>query len=129
MQYEYETHIFCNLCNILFKKDEACESCKKATKKRKNNYFIYIPILQQIKHMLDKYLDLIIENITKERNQHELSDVFDSNVYKAAISKCSDQFLLPLSVNLDGAKIFNSSKSTLWPIQIIQHYLPANIRF
>lgn len=129
LQFQYETYIFCDTCKLLYKKGELCEKCGRSSKKRKNNYFIYIPILQQIMHTLDKYLDLIIHTIGQERKEHELSDVFDSNVYKEASLKCGEQILLPLSVNLDGAKIFNSSKSTLWPIQIIQHYLPASIRF
>lgn len=129
LKYQYETYIFCDFCDILFKKGESCENCGKVTKKRKNNYFIYIPILQQIKHMLNKYLDLILQHIGKERNEQVISDVFDSKIFKDARAKSGDQILLPLSINLDGAKIFNSSKSTLWPISIVQHYLPANIRF
>lgn len=114
---------------MLFKKGRLCEKCGEQIKKRKNNYFIYLPIKQQIQHTLDKHLDAILHLADQERKDGELHDVFDSNVFKNVSKNYDSEILLPLTLNLDGAKIFNSSKTTLWPIQVVQNYLPANIRF
>lgn len=129
MKYVYDIYIFCDVCKLLFKEDEVCKQCSKSTKKRKDNYFIAIPIKQQILRMLDKNLQIIIKHVTQERQHDEFRDVFDSNIYKKIFEKCKDVILLPFTINLDGAKIFNSSKSSLWPIQLVQHCLPANMRF
>lgn len=129
LKYSYEYYIFCEKCKLLMKQNENCMNCGKSTKKKKNNYFIYINIRQQILNMLDKHLELILSHVNIEREDGSLSDIFDGNVYKKVNSKTENEILLPLSINVDGAKIFNSSKSSLWPIQLIQHYLPEKVRF
>lgn len=58
--FKYEIHIFCDTCKLLFQEGSCCERCGKRTRKSKCNYFIYIPILQQIMHSLDRNLDSIV---------------------------------------------------------------------
>lgn len=47
--------IKCNKCQV-FSKNGYCEQCKVDQKKDENDYFIYIPLRQQINH----YLQIII---------------------------------------------------------------------
>lgn len=127
--YEYTHYVFCQSCNVLAKLGETCKICSKYTKKRKDNYFIYIPVEQQIKAMLKRHLAHILEQSNQERNEDDICDVFDGNIYKTTQLESPEKVLLPLTLNVDGAKIFSSSKSSLWPIQLLQNYLPPNIRF
>lgn len=59
----------------------------------------------------------------------EIRDYFSGDVYRSEKIKSGKNTILPLTINLDGAKIFSSSTSTLWPIQLVQNYLPPKIRF
>lgn len=104
-----------------------CEICYRKTRKGKDNYFIYIPLEQQIKCMLKKHLPQILDYLNQDECQKAIHDFFDGNIYKREKMK-SSSILLPFTINLDGAQIFSSSAS-LWPIQLLQNYLPPNIRF
>lgn len=126
--FNYEYYVFCDQCNILVKVNTKCSICEKITKKRKDNYFIYIPIEQQVKHSLKNNLQNVLDFLKQERKEGEICDFLDGEMFKSAQTKSSDT-LLPLTLNLDGAKIFRSSATTLWPIQLIQNYLPPNKRF
>lgn len=129
LDYHFEYYIFCERCNRMTIMDDPCSGCGKKTKKKKNNYFVHIPITQQIQHILDKYLDVIVTYANEERISDELNDIQDSNLYKNLAQKSEGKILMPLTINLDGAQIFRSSKSTLWPIQVSLGFLPPNIRF
>lgn len=89
-------------------------------------------MLQQIEHMLDKYSDIIVQN-WEDRNEQqknsEMCDIYDSKIYQKLQAKSVDCILLPFTICTDGVKIFHSSRTSLWPIQMTQGYLPPNIRF
>lgn len=125
----YERYVFCGKCNILCKVDTTCGTCNQKTKKTKDNYFIFIPVKQQVIATLKQFLSEITEYLNRDPNDETISDFCDGKVYKKVKDKFPDQMLLPLTLNVDGAKIFTSSKSTLWPIQLVQNYLPPKIRF
>lgn len=129
-KYKYEHYIICDSCKVLIGDGNYCGNCDKITKKNKNNYFIYIPLLQQIENMLDRYLDIIVQSSeNRQQTDSVISDISDSNVYKNIQAKAESKILLPFTMCTDGIKIFASSKSTLWPIQLTQGYLPPNIRY
>lgn len=128
LQYRYEYYVFCYFCQALVKHGQNCSNCKRKTKKTKDNYFVYIPVNQQIKNSLKNHLPKIMDFLNQDRNEDVICDMFDASIYKKAKQKC-DSILLPLVLNTDGAKIFTSSPSSLWPIQLVQSYLPPNIRF
>lgn len=115
--YEYKYYVFCQSCTILIKLGEKCSLCEMITKKTKDNYFIYIPIKPQIKAMLDKHLPQILHHLNETRNENDYCDVLDGKIFKEANKKNPGIVILPLTVNIDGAKIFTSSKASLWPIQ------------
>lgn len=129
LKYTYEHHIFCDWCKVLFKNGDTCENCGKMTKKRKNNYFIYINMKQQIEHMIQTHSNHIIDYVKRERSSWPICDIYESNIYKKTVECNVGQTILPYTISVDGAKIFNSSKSSLWPIQLTQGYLPPSIRF
>lgn len=129
LKYTYIRYIFCDFCRILYKFGDTCSLCQRDTPKRKDNYFIHIPLRQQIKHTLDRHASRIVEHLCSSKEEsNQICDTFHSNIYKKCLSK-TDRNILSLTLNTDGAKIFSSSKSTLWPIQLVQNYLPPNIRF
>lgn len=128
--YDYDRYLFCRTHrSVMFKEGETCGICGKKTKKTKNNYFVYISIKQQIIHILDKYVNVILQYVEEERVCGEIYDIYDSAVYKTVAEKSADKVLLPMTINLDGAKIFKSSTFSLWPIQVTLGFLPPNIRF
>lgn len=126
IKFLYEHYVFCNSCEALMKLGEKCNFCKQKTEKTKDNYFIYIPIKQQIEFMLNKYLKDILKHLNQKHSNEEISDVLSGEIYKKEKAVLCNETLLPLTVNLDGAKIFASST---WPVQLTQNYLPPHIRF
>lgn len=127
--YNYTHYVLCKICSILVKVGEVCHACKIETKKKKDNYFIYIPLKQQIYRSLKMYLNEILANSNSNNyDSHEINDICQSKMYRKCQSVTKEK-VLSLTLNTDGAKIFNSSKSSLWPIQLVQNYLPPNIRF
>lgn len=128
LKYVYVRYIFSASCKILCEEGNACEICKQIPKKTKSNYLVYIPLEQQLKNTLDKYLNEILNYMNEPRVPGVIRDIYDSEIYKR-INTDDDQHILPFTINMDGAKIFNSSKTTLWPIQVTQGFLPPNIRF
>lgn len=126
-KYTYKYYVFCESCGLLVENGSLCEKCNKRTKKTRNNYFIQIPLLQQIENTLDKYLGIIVQN--RQQKTNEMTDIHDSKIFKENQAKAENKILLPFTVCTDGVKIFNSSKTTLWPIQLLQNYLPPKIRY
>lgn len=53
----------------------------------------------------------------------------NSLIFKRIKAKYPDFIILPLIVNTDGVKVFNSNQNSLWMIQAIQGWLKPSIRF
>lgn len=109
-----------------------CERCDEMLKG--NQFFVYIGVRQQVMSSLKIYLTEIIEFQQKVRSRHAASpgtyqDIWDGRILKAMIAKYENDILLPLTVNTDGAAIYNSRSVSIWPIQICQNYLPPEVRF
>lgn len=125
-------YVFCSGCNELVLLDKKCPNCQRITKKTKDNYYIYIPIEQQINYFLKKYLNEILDYIelTKE-NRNFMYDIHSASVYKSLNSnKCSEEdIILSLTICTDGAQMYRSSKGTFYPIFVKLNFLPPNIRF
>lgn len=58
-----------------------------------------------------------------------MHDLHNGEIYQNALNQYPKSIILPLIVNTDGARVFNSSSKSLWMIQIIQAYLPPKIRY
>jgi predicted metallopeptidase len=99
-----------------------------------NQFFIYIGIRHQLMNSLKVYLHEIIEFQQKVHSRHATSpdtirDIWDGHILKEMLKKFEKDILLPLTVNTDGAAIYNSRSISIWPIQICQSFLPPEIRF
>lgn len=126
-----EYFVICQ-CENLVKNGEKCDRCFSLAKKnsKQNNFVAYIPIIPQVKAVLNEKLEIILNHLKREHKKGIIGDVDDGILFhklKAIHSK--DAKLLTFTVNADGANIFRSSKHSLWLVQIYQNYLPPQIRY
>lgn len=128
-RYSFEYYVFCEKCKEVVKSGNYCPQCDIKTTKTRDNFFVYIPIKQQIALTLHKHLDAIMEFVEKERTNETIQDIYDGKVFQETKLKYPNIIILPLTFNLDGASVSNSSKTSIWPILIYQNFLPPNIRF
>lgn len=141
---------YCTECNSLlgkfYKKDlciannyRYCSGCKKKYKISTNyrNYFISTDVKFQLQTLLQNsnLCKILLQNISdiehRLRNKYSntIVDVYDGEMYKILYyNKRKSTTLLTFNFNLDGAPISKSSKSSMWPIQLIINELPRKIR-
>lgn len=67
MRFEREFVLICK-CDNIYDENGFCSRCKVQNKKKKSNFMVIIPIEQQIKYLLDKYFDIIIEYKERARS-------------------------------------------------------------
>lgn len=127
--------IKCGTCNEYIEKDFAdeekpeCQKCQFTITLTEQNFFILFDIRSQL-------IDSINQNWKHlnfwrtEKNQKILSDFHDGLYYKRVKDEmANDRLPFALSLNTDGAKLFNSNFKSLWPIQLVQHPLHPSLRF
>lgn len=130
----YNTH--CPTCNEFtenrsMKNDQRiCCNCETELRPNETNYFVSLPIEKQIKQSITnkwRYLEEradsnVVGNIT---------DVCDGEIVKEISEKfnCSDTTICSLSLNFDGASRYKSNNLSIWPIQLVQNFLPPSIRY
>lgn len=99
-----------------------------------NNYFVYIPIEQQLRESIVRNWKGIMEyadarkHIEFNANQ-PISDIHDGKIFQELQKKYPDTFNLSLVVNTDGVKLFDKTSWSLWPILIYQNFLPPKMRY
>lgn len=107
-----------------------CENCGLKIAVAESNFFVFIPLEQQIIKSVKENWSYITKFDTNS-NGTTYSDAHDGKILKdllEAYSK-SDVNILSLTLNLDGANKFKSNVYSVWPLQMIQNYLPPTIRF
>ncbi|CAG5093415.1 Protein of unknown function [Cotesia congregata] len=140
---------YCPTCNNLLtnplpitkniKSEVTCDKCKKKyeTSKKEGNFFVTVDLEPQLQNYLSteyvrKQIQDKIENRSNTNAEHSISDVCDSDRYKAdefiQSKNDSDNVVLTLNVNLDGAPLFKSGKNSFWPIQCIINEIPQIMR-
>lgn len=124
------THYFCEKCNsILDNHNEATADriiiCLKCTHENvfkilddTSHYFLTLPLGIQIRKLLESDLS---KKLTWQSNG---SDVTNGSFYKELKNMNADQYFLTIQWNTDGIQIFNSSKISVWPIQVMINELP-----
>lgn len=142
-KFDFIYYIKCEHCKIFqnFRSDvkkKNCLDCSRELKLKETNFFTYIPIKEQIIESIRKNFNNIIkynENVCSVESDC-IRDIHDGDIYKnlkKEISKNDNGSMqtIPLSfvVNTDGVQIFNIGNDTLWPILLIQNFLPPNIRY
>ncbi|XP_067214367.1 uncharacterized protein [Linepithema humile] len=141
---------YCTECNSVlgkfYRKDllsrsyRHCNGCQQKYKISTNSskYFVSTDIKFQLQTVLrnSNVCKLLLRNIKNieskltNKNLNTIVDVYDGEIYKTLYnSKRKNTILLTFNFNVDGAPISKSSKSSMWPIQLIINELPKNIRF
>lgn len=129
-------HIQCSQCLEYVKsKDTRIEvecQCGGRTKSTKKNFFISFNVESQLKKSVTEQWKSIKEYCVDINAQllssSDIKDVFSGRILKQLYST-STKFMLPLCVNTDGAKVFKTGAESLWPVLLIQNYLPPNLRY
>lgn len=121
----------CDSCNEIIVNENACNHCGHSYKKnsKQNNFLVYIPLEAQIRRLLNKYFNKIIDYLNREHNDDIISDVDDGSLFKQICEKYPHVKILGFTLNTDGANIYKSSKGSLWPVQLFANFLPPNIRY
>lgn len=129
--FEHRILILCEKCDELVEEKSTCKKCKCVMLKnsKKDNFLVYIPIEQQIRQLLNKYFDTIVAYVNREQGIGIISDTDDGQIIKNIRMKHPHVMLLSLTLNIDGANIFKSSKKSLWPVQAYFNGLPPSLRF
>lgn len=124
-------YYFCVTCKTYTKKDfskkkdRKCEHCKQQC--GKDNFFIIFGLKDQIKAVLQKYFNEIIEYRETVMKQNEITDMYNSNYLKTKLNLNDN--IWSMSLNTDGVSIVQSNKASLWPILLMCNFLPPHLRF
>lgn len=98
------------------------------------HFFLSMPIRKQITELLSR--EEISSALTKRLQEidahHDngsdgMSDISDGDAYKAVREKM-DLHDLTLTINSDGSPLFNFSKYSIWPVQVMINELPPHLR-
>lgn len=130
--FKYNFHMKCKQCLRYIPSSNSetkCESCKRTVNTSSSDYFVYIPIRQQLEQIVKKEMDKILEYYSIVKEQTDMTDIHNCIAFKNAEKKYPDHVILPIIVNTDGAKVFNSGQKSLWMIQYYQCFLPPTVRF
>lgn len=122
--------VFCKACDELVEENEKC-ACGVFTQKKskKNNFLVYFRLVPQIRRILKIHFGAIIEYLQRERTANCMSDIDDGQLFLKSRVPTEKDELLTLTMNFDGATIFNSTQGSLWPVQFYLNFLPPAIRF
>lgn len=126
--YEIKFYAKCVKCKELGLCGAQCDKCGIVLKKTETDYFIYIPVGQQIKKTLVDNLMEIKQYINRPRNG-KITDIDDGKVQKEIISKNPDKNVLSLTLNIDGGVISEKTSKSLWPVQLFQNFIPPIKRY
>lgn len=128
-----EYYIKCKVCkkySSTTSNKVPCKACSLPLKRADSKYFIYLPFTSQLKQSIIEHFENIISyGKCFGDNNLLITDVQSANQFQIAKKKYSKSFLLSLTVNTDGVQIYNSTKKSVWPIQVHQNYLPPSIRY
>lgn len=135
--FEFEVHYKCEKCKIYtgIQRKQAtsnhinCKQCNGAFDRKTNEFFIYIPLEQQLRLSIEKNFNSIVQFKNSHRDGNNVSDPRDGTVLKTLDAKYPNAFNLSLILNTDGAQVFDSTKKSLWPLQLIQNFLHPKIRY
>lgn len=125
--------IFCSQCKTYSMTSTAnaeCVMCSQILKRADSKYFVFLPLVPQLRKVIHKNFDSILAYEQKmHENSDKIRDVHDGIIYQRAKAKYPNSIILPLVGNTDGARIFNSTNKSIWPIQFYQCFLPPNVRY
>lgn len=108
-----------------------CLHCETLLRTKEANFFVIVPVEEQIMRSVKKNWRSISEFDTSDRNDKSYRDVHDGEVLRKVLDAYEDDDIniLSLCLNVDGANKFKSNSFSVWPIQLMQNYLPPHMRF
>lgn len=129
-KFDYNIFVICDECDELNANQSVC-ACGRlmSMDSKKNNFVVHFPLEIQLRLILDKYFDVLIQYLNRDHKYDEMSDIDDGKLYKKIRKENPYSYILSMTMNLDGATIFNSSRGSLWPVQLYLNFLPPEIRF
>lgn len=108
-----------------------CPHCKekcKVSSVADAPFFITFDVRQQLKRVLQKGDFLDLTNYHPSTHSH-YSDIQDGSMYQEFVSATAQAgHRVSLTLNIDGAPVFKSSATAVWPIQLTVNELPAEER-
>lgn len=127
----FKFHMQCKTCNhyIASMTTEAMCTCGAMLKSSSSDYFATIPLQQQIEQNIKNNIDEILNYHATVLANKEIHDLHNAKIYQHAQNCFPNSIILPLIINTDGVKVYNSSTSSLWLIQACQAYLHPKIRY
>ncbi|XP_014235969.2 uncharacterized protein LOC106658483 [Trichogramma pretiosum] len=134
-------HFYCEKCNEVLLSIESskkidctveCSSCgDEIVLCHRSKNFITLKVKNQLETLLNRPdIQEHMRNFVEERETYledGITDVQDSLKYKQL--QMAHPGALTFNFNTDGAQLFNSSKKSLWPLQLYINELPPEIRF
>ncbi|XP_067203731.1 uncharacterized protein [Linepithema humile] len=136
-----EYHAVCPNCKkyvaMFDRKDHRveCQTCDTVIALKDttyNDFFAIINVNNEIANLIQdnqKYYDYVVRE--KVRNNEKFDDITDGILYKEFVDSLSIHDKLNFAtttMNSDGSPIFESSRFSIWPIQMIINELPLDVR-
>lgn len=94
-----------------------------------SDYFVYIPIEQQIKQSIETNIDEDLNYHSAVQSNEEIGDIHNAKIFIETQQNLKHAIVLPLIINTNGVKIYQSTKKSLWLILFYQCYLKPENRF
>ncbi|KAE8745125.1 hypothetical protein FOCC_FOCC008190 [Frankliniella occidentalis] len=143
---EFKFHMYCPDCMIYIgeitqelkeRKTAPCRRCAKEVKvpgMQSKDFFATLPVGSQIADFLEGMDDVADQlNYRWEREPSEnIRDIYDGEIYKNLMKDgkfLSRRYNLSLTFSTDGATVFNSGCTSMWPIFFRLNELKPDIRF
>lgn len=127
-----EIHIECSNCQNYIasaSSNTSCDECNRNINTSSSDYFVHLPIKQQLILSIERNFDEISFYSSTVTQSDQMCDIHNAQIFKSAQEYFPNSILLPLIINTDGVKVFNSNQKSLWMIQAAQAYLPPNKRY
>ncbi|KAG5870597.1 hypothetical protein JTB14_018727 [Gonioctena quinquepunctata] len=105
-----------------------CERCEfeNTISRNSDNYFILLDLKYQLKCFLETAeIQQYLNSFNFNNDNENMTDVHDGQIFKNLRSS-QRKFSYTYNFNTDGAAVFNSSKLSMWPIQLVINELPPS---
>ncbi|XP_073721364.1 uncharacterized protein [Misgurnus anguillicaudatus] len=132
---KYDFNLYCPKCCCVLE-NNACTTCHQVFEKnelmKNGNFFFTLPLIDQLKHVLETLNLGESLNYRKNRptNPDTISDIMDGKLYEQMCkdSNLKNDYSFSLTFNSDGVPIFKSSTFSIWPLLCYINELPSKIR-
>ncbi|XP_073668003.1 uncharacterized protein [Paramisgurnus dabryanus] len=132
---KYDFNLYCPKCCCVLE-NNACTTCHQVFEKnelmKNGNFFFTLPLIDQLKHLLETLNLGESLNYRKNRptNPDTISDIMDGKLYEQMCkdSNLKNDYSFSLTFNSDGVPIFKSSTFSIWPLLCYINELPSKIR-